>query len=539
VTRGRRPGPVDEVHLSGTFWPGVVTVAVLYLGVFLVGIRASRKRPAGGGELQELMLAGRALPLWIGLLTMTATWVGGGYINGTAEATFSGGVLRGAQAGIGYSLSLVLGGLFFARVMRRHRFSTLIDPLESRFGKVPAAILMIPAVLAEVFWSAAVLVALGTTFGTVLGFDLTTSILVSGSVAVAYTMVGGLRAVAYTDVVQLALLVVGLGIAVPFITSAAGGVPVLVGQAVEQLSKGLGSQREAVTYGDWMVLLILGGIPWNIYFQRVLATRDETEAAKLSVRAGVLCAVMAVPPLFIGLAATRMDWSTAAGAAEVAALGGAEAVAASLKASPSLVLPYMLRLAVPDWVCIVGLGAVAAAVMASVDSSILSGASLVSWNGYKRLVKPHASAREVTTLMRALVVVLGIAAMVIALTVQSVAALWYLCGDVVYCVLFPQLALALFDKRANATGALAGFAVSVFLRLGGGEPSLGLAAFLPYPEWDPAGDIAFPFRTLSMLTGLVVAVVVSRATAPVDLPRPLVALPDFDLDTEESPGVAG
>lgn len=530
------------MQVNGTFWPGLITIAVLYLVVFGVGVWASRRKPSGGGgDLQELMLAGRSLPLWVGLITMTATWVGGGYINGTAERAFSSGVIWGAQAGIGYSLSLVLGGLLFARVMRRHGFATLIDPLESRYGKLPAAVLMVPAVLAEVFWSAAILVALGTTFGTVLGFDLRTAILISGAVAIAYTVVGGLRAVAYTDVLQLLLIVVGLGIAIPFVTSAAGGVTALLGQAGDELRRGFSDHREAVTYGDWMILLILGGIPWNVYFQRVLSTRDESEAVKLSVRAGVLCALMALPPLIIGLAGARLDWAAIGASPEAAAFGGAEGVIASLEATPSLILPYMLRLAVPDWVAIIGLGAIAAAVMSSVDSSILSASSLVAWNGYRRLIKPDASAREVTVLVRVLVVVLGAFAMFMALTVQSVAALWYLCGDVVYCVLFPQLALAIFDKRANAIGALTGFGVSIVLRLGGGEPSLGIPAFLPYPDWDPTGAIAFPFRTLAMLTGLAVAVVVSRVTAPVDLPRPLEAVSDFrdTLDPSESSGVAG
>ncbi|MBW2257148.1 MAG: hypothetical protein JRI25_21490 [Deltaproteobacteria bacterium] len=78
---------------------------------------------------------------------------------------------------------------------------------------------MIPAVLAELFWSAAILVALGSTFGAVMGLDLRVSILVSAAVAISYTVLGGLRAVAYTDVFQLFLILVGLGIAVPFVVS--------------------------------------------------------------------------------------------------------------------------------------------------------------------------------------------------------------------------------------------------------------------------------------------------------------------------------
>ena len=493
-------------------------MAVLYVAVFLVGVFASKGQESKGEEsLSELMLAGRSLPLWVGLLTMTATWVGGGYINGTAEYTFSSGILWGAQAGIGFALSLTVGGLFFARIMRRHDFATLVDPLECRYGRHTAAVLMIPAVLAEMFWSAAILVALGSTFGTVIGLDLRASILASAAVAIAYTVFGGLRAVAYTDVVQMFLLLIGLGITIPYAIDAAGGWAVIQ----ENIAlEGFSSRGEAVSYGDWTLILILGGIPWNVYFQRVLSSRDEAAAAKLSISAGFFCALMAIPPLILGLCGAAMDWGQVADPAHGFELG---TITRNLEDTPALVLPYILRLAVPTWVAVLGLGAVSAAVMSSVDSSILSASSLVAWNGYRRLINPNANAAKVTLLVRILVVVLGSIATTIALTVGSVAALWYLCGDVVYCVLFPQLTLALFDKKANRSGALAGLAVSVFLRLGGGDATLGLPAFLPYPAME-GGD--FPFRTLAMMTGLVVALVVSRATTKWDPPKELERLGD-------------
>ncbi len=488
-------------------------MAVLYIAVFVVGIVASRGKSEAKGEdaLEELMLAGRSLPLWVGLLTMTATWVGGGYINGTAEYTFGSGVLWGAQAGVGYALSLIIAGLFYARIMRRHGFTTLVDPLESRYGKKTAAVLMIPAVLAETFWSAAILVALGSTFGTVIGIPLTPSIIASASVAIAYTVFGGLRAVAYTDVIQLFLILIGLGLAVPFAIDAAGGMPALTAAAQTDGSLWLGSTGEWLNYGDWMILLMLGGIPWNVYFQRVLSSPDENTAARTSMMAGVLCLCMAIPPLLLGLAGRGIDWSTLD--------TGTVDAAAALAESPTLILPYTLRYAVPVWVGVVGLGAVSAAVMSSVDSSILSAASLVSWNGYRRLINPAATADQVAKLVRVLVVVLGAGATVVALTVSSVSALWYLCGDVVYCVLFPQLSLALFDTKANRTGALAGFGVSVTMRLLSGETTLGIPAVLQWPVLTEGTE--FPFRTVCMLTGLLTAIVVSRVTAASDPPKPL------------------
>lgn len=499
--------------MQDVFWSGIVAIAVLYVAVFLVGVWASKRGEEGSDALEELMLAGRGLPLWVGLLTMTATWVGGGYINGTAEQTFANGMVWGVQAGIGYALALILGGLVYARVMRRHRYATLVDPLEVRYGRHVAGLLMLPAVLAELFWSAAILVALGTTFDTVLGIsNLRLSIITSAAVAVGYTLFGGLRAVAWTDVVQLFLILAGLGLAIPFAVSTAGGFG-----AIAETSGGFGFENAgaALSYADWSLIFILGGIPWNVYFQRVLASRDENAAARTSVVAGFVCAAMAIPPLLLGLAGRALDWSALD-------TGGID-VAAAVSETPAQVLPYLLRYAVPEWVAVLGLGAVAAAVMSSVDSSILSASSLVAWNGYRRLFDPKAGVEQMTRIVRGLIAVLGTLATAIALTVESVAALWYLCGDVVYCVLFPQLTLALFDSRANRMGALAGLATSVLVRLSGGESTLGLPAFGAWPTLDGA---EFPFRTLAMISGFVVAIVVSRVTAAADPPRALDALPE-------------
>ena len=150
-------------------------IAAFYLLIFAVGVRAGR-RQSGDGSPQDLLLAGRRIPLLVGVFTLTATWVGGGYINGTAEAVYDPQQgLVWAQAPWGYALSLVLGGLFFAGRMRRLGFTTLLDPFEIRYGKRVAAGLFLPALLGEVFWSAAILVALGTTFGTILNMDFQNS----------------------------------------------------------------------------------------------------------------------------------------------------------------------------------------------------------------------------------------------------------------------------------------------------------------------------------------------------------------------------
>ena len=92
---------------------------------------------------------------------LSATWVGGGYINGTSEIIFSSG-LAWCQAPFGYALSLVFGGLFFADKMRSEGYVTMLDPFQRKYGERMGGLLYLPALLGEVFWSAAILSALGT-----------------------------------------------------------------------------------------------------------------------------------------------------------------------------------------------------------------------------------------------------------------------------------------------------------------------------------------------------------------------------------------
>jgi len=493
---------------------GIIALLGFYAAFFLLGSWAGRRGPVGGAD--EFLLAGRRLPLIVGVMTMVATWVGGGYLNGTAEAVAdpSRGLVW-AQAPWGYALSLILGGLFFAGRMRRLGFRTLLDVFHVRYGKKVAAILALPALTGEVFWSAAILVALGTTFGTILGFDFTTSIVASAAVAITYTCMGGLRAVAYTDTLQLVCILVGLGIAVPFVVESAGGILEVSRQYVEafgpsaSLFPGVGAWEGERPWGwqwsDMGLLLILGGIPWQVYFQRVLACRDEKTAVRFSVLAGLGCVLAAVPAVVIGMAGAVADWSAVAGEAP---------------SHPALVLPYALKYLTPPFIAVIGLAAVAAAVMSSVDSSILSASSVFSWNVLRPFMADLSGARF-TVATRVSVVGFGVLATLLALSVQSVYTLWFLCGDLVYTILFPQLVAALYFRWSNQWGAVSGGIVGLVLRMGGGEPLLGIQAVIPYPMNDPELGVLFPFRTVAMLASLATIGLVSWSTARWNPARPL------------------
>src|SRR2546422_1298614 len=111
----------------------MIAFLVILASFLAVGAYAARKVKSGSAS--DLMVAGRSLPQWIAILTMTATWVDGGYLLGTAEGAFKTNVASGIQGGLCFGFSLVFGGIFFARRMRTLGYNTLIDPFESRFGK--------------------------------------------------------------------------------------------------------------------------------------------------------------------------------------------------------------------------------------------------------------------------------------------------------------------------------------------------------------------------------------------------------------------
>lgn len=491
-------------------WSGFIAIMLFYGVIFCIGSYAANLRKSD--NVSELLLAGRSVPVGIAIFTMSATWIDGGYINGSAEYAATAGLVW-VQAPWGYALSLMIGGLFFARKMRHFRFQTMLDPLEQRFGNRMAAVLSLPALSGEIFWTAAILTALGTTFATVLGLETNTSILLSAFIAITYTALGGLWAVALTDVVQLLFLLIGLAIVVPNVLGTVGGLD--VAWATYQEQKGVAASflpsREALgsyywNWWDYALLLIFGGIPWQVYFQRVLASKDEQTAVRLSIFAGFMCLIAAVPAILIGVTASVADWG-----------------AMGLQPPPDApsTLPWVVRYLTNPWVATIGLGAVAAAVMSSVDSSILSASSMASWNIYRPILKPTVSDKSLFKIIRRCIWIIGIAATLLALQVKSVYALWVLCSDFVYCLLFPQLVCALFDKKANTIGSVAGFVVAFILRFGGGDATLGLPILLPYPMVED-GLVLFPFRTLAMVSGLLTIIIVSRLTQGIAKPKILV-----------------
>ena len=104
----------------------------------------------------------------------------------------------------------IKGGFFFANKMREQGYVTMLDPFQETLGSRMGGLLFLPALCGEIFWSAAILAALGATVSVIIDLDNNTSIILSAIIALIYTLFGGLYSVAYTDVIQLFCIFVGL-----------------------------------------------------------------------------------------------------------------------------------------------------------------------------------------------------------------------------------------------------------------------------------------------------------------------------------------
>ncbi|XP_056140109.1 high affinity choline transporter 1-like [Lampris incognitus] len=486
---------------------GLVAVVVFYVLILAIGVWASKKskkeeKKCVGTKSEVTMVGGRNISLLVGIFTMTATWVGGGYIMGTAEAVYSPSQgLIWATGPLAYVITFFLGGMFFAKPMRSKRYVTMMDPFQHRYGNSFTTFLLLPAVISDVLWVACILAALGGTISLILDLSSTYAIILSAAVAITYTLLGGLYSVAYTDVIQLFFIFISLWICVPFLVLSPAiseiKFPALLNQSQQVHWMGELKLEDAGKWIDELLLLALGGLSYQALYQRILSASSSLQAQITCFSAAVLVFILGVPSVIIGAVAASADWNqTAYGYPPPFERGEA-----------GKVLPLALQYLTPTWVSVLGIGAVAAAVMSSMDSVLLSSASMIARNIYKSTLRKQASDKECLWVIRLTVLLVGLGGMGLAFVGDSVFSLWLVGGDLIYCIIFPQLICVLHCPCANGYGAATGYFFGTLLRILSGEPLLGLTPVLLFPGWrkdEVTGVVLqyFPFRTLAMLVSL-------------------------------------
>lgn len=356
-------------------------IVVYFLVVFGVAIYATTRERAAKDTSSDYFLAGRNAGWFLVGGSLFASNIGSEHLVGLAGTGAASGVAVGQFEILASLILLLLGWLFVPFYLTSGVF-TMPEFLERRYSEGARWYLAVVSIIGYVLTKISVTIAAGgIVFEALMGINFWTGALVVVAVTGVYTIFGGLRAVLYTDLMQMFVLIGG-AIAVTLVgLSAVGGW----GALTEQVGPGFLSLWKPMSDPNFPWTGILFGAPilgiwyWctdQFIVQRVLAAKSQTHARRGTIFAGFLKLL----PLFIfvlpGIIAYALSQQ------------GKLRLAAPDQALPALVgaiLPIGLR-----GLVVAGL---LAALMSSLSSVFNSTSTLVTIDVYKKL-KPNASERR-------------------------------------------------------------------------------------------------------------------------------------------------
>jgi Na+/proline symporter len=339
-----------------------MTLAIAALAGFLllqvaIGVWVSRRIATE----DDYLVGGRRFGYTLATFSIFATWFGAESVIGSAGEVYSSGVSIATAEPYGYGLCLILMGALLAKPLWDRGLTTLADLYRQRFGtgvERLAAIILIPT---SVLWAAAQIRAFGSVIALVGDIDLSLGLGVAALFTIIYTTFGGLLADAVTDVLQGAVLSVGLLVTLVMVVQHVGGF----GDAVAILRASdaihLAPSAEVAWYEtlEAWAIPVFGSLAATEVIGRVIAARSGTVAQRSSFAAGALyLAIGSIPVVIALLARTFMT--------------GLE--------NPEQVLPTVASTVLPPLAFALFTGGLVSAILSTVDSTLLVASGLLSHN---------------------------------------------------------------------------------------------------------------------------------------------------------------
>jgi len=439
-----------------------ILIVAYLLGMLWVGWYCYNREKRNAGSTTDYFLAGRDIPAWAAGLSLYATGTSAISFIAIPALSFRTDWLYLSQQCIGI-FGLLIVAFKIIPVIRRLDLISIYHYLEIRFH--PSIRLMSSAltILFQLVGRLSIVLYLpALAIASVTGANVVMCIVLMGVVTTLYTLVGGMKAVIWTDVIQVFVMFGGALFAVGYIIAGVdGGLGEIVDiTQTDNKTHLFDFTWDFATPTVWaIILVVLTDIPtWpkeQIMMQRVLSTRNDKEA-----RSSVLTLAMAIIPgsfMFYGIGT---------------------ALYAFYKSNPERLnplidtdatFPVFIAAELPMGITGLIIAGLFAASMSTLSSGLNSVATLTSIDFYERLSK-NASQKKSLRLAYIVTVLAGIISTAVAVLfsffdIKSMFDAMLQLTAVLGGGFAGTYALGLFTKRANWQGALCGTAASIAVAL--------------------------------------------------------------------------
>lgn len=429
-------------------WIDVAIFIIYMVGVLGVGFYFYKKNVS----TDDYYVGGRQMTAGHIGLSVVATDVGGGFSIGLGGLGFVMGLsgswmlftgLVGAWLAAVFLIPKVKG------VQAFERFQTFPEIFKYYYGPyVALAAALISAVGYAGFTSSQILAGAKLASGVFIDLDLNAALIIMGTVAVVYTVLGGLKAVIYTDTIQWIILMVGLiFVGIPFGYDYIGGMEGIR----ENIRPGFlslfnVSWQQLVNWGVTIIPIWFVGMT---LYQRIYASRDLKTAKRAWYFAGLLeYPVMAFMGVILGLFAR-----VAADQGAFAHLGAANIV----EADPEQGLPMLLSVALPTGFGLMGiiLSSYFSAILSTADSCLMASSGNVVSDIINAFRKRALTTKQSLRFSQIVTFVIGALALILAMSMNNVLDLMLKSYAFMVAGLLVPIIGALYWKRSSPAGAFA------------------------------------------------------------------------------------